>query len=261
MRRVSWNFYFRSWQRERIGHASHEACELKFLIGKSKYLAMCHASHEACELKWLSLGFFSRSICHASHEACELKYNKCFLCFAFQSVTPRMRRVSWNSKCCGVYFYAIGSRLAWGVWVEISCTSSISMSFLQSRLAWGVWVEIFGFRNPFAGRGVTPRMRRVSWNIKSPRRLLCRFRHASHEACELKCGKGGNERPSVAVTPRMRRVSWNTAIQTEIFLLSVTPRMRRVSWNVKLHWLRNSEPGHASHEACELKSASLSASI
>ena len=32
-------------------HASHEACELKFLVRCKVFLRIGHASHEACELK------------------------------------------------------------------------------------------------------------------------------------------------------------------------------------------------------------------
>ena len=34
-----------------ICHASHEACELKYILKKTVLTDVCHASHEACELK------------------------------------------------------------------------------------------------------------------------------------------------------------------------------------------------------------------
>ena len=78
-------------------HASHEACELKWIYDIFYYFYNRHASHEACELKWCwndQAGQSTES--HASHEACELKFtNVNFLNFLVE-VTPRMRRVSWN---------------------------------------------------------------------------------------------------------------------------------------------------------------------
>ena len=54
-----------------------------------------HASHEACELKWLSVQAFDGLLYrHASHEACELKFLEIPLAFLELGVTPRMRRVS-----------------------------------------------------------------------------------------------------------------------------------------------------------------------
>ena len=80
-------------------------------------------------------------LCHASHEACELK-------FVIRAVWATARK----------------SRLAWGVWVEIILFYCFRIIIL-SRLAWGVWVEIhYGFFRKVSRR-VTPRMRRVSWNM------------------------------------------------------------------------------------------------
>ena len=101
-------------------------------------------------------------------------------------VTPRMRRVSWNPKfrpviiicichasheACelkfpptNTHFKAITSRLAWGVWVEIWEIFIIHL-WRVSRLAWGVWVEIISYVIVKIMLKVTPRMRRVSWNL------------------------------------------------------------------------------------------------
>ena len=57
---------------EPVGHASHEACELKFRFYLVKAQVFRHASHEACELKFKYPHAQSLSI----------------------AVTPRMRRVS-----------------------------------------------------------------------------------------------------------------------------------------------------------------------
>ena len=58
-----------------LGHASHEACELKSTgLPYDGSKGICHASHEACELKWKILKEKEpKESCHASHEACELK--------------------------------------------------------------------------------------------------------------------------------------------------------------------------------------------
>ena len=77
------------------GHASHEACELKFSPAGGLCPPVGHASHEACELKFpyphLNLvDVFG----HASHEACELKSALFLLSGLVLPVTPRMRRVS-----------------------------------------------------------------------------------------------------------------------------------------------------------------------
>ena len=79
-------------------------------------------------------------------------------------VTPRMRRVSWNKPWSSANSCIAWSRLAWGVWVEIWSIKTFTPLSRGSRLAWGVWVEIDD-RPPESRRnGVTPRMRRVSWN-------------------------------------------------------------------------------------------------
>ena len=53
------------------------------------------------------------------------------------------------------------------------------------------------------------------------------------------------------VTPRKRRVSRNWTISGRIGECVVTPRKRRVSRNSNPAWLRLSDSGHASQEACE----------
>ena len=173
-------------------------------------------------------------------------------CFQHPRVTPRMRRVSWNTCSGRCFFHALShasheacelkwygglwfycseqSRLAWGVWVEIT-PKNLDISSLMSRLAWGVWVEITSKAIARTCDDVTPRMRRVSWNIevvpdevKSPSHASheacelkwkcgfwhwCGYCHASHEACELKYYRQRTQTVTDLVTPRMRRVSWN----------------------------------------------------
>ena len=150
-------------------------------------------------------------------------------------VTPRMRRVSWNLKWSQYVFLPDGSRLAWGVWVEISEKAD----------------------SDYKAGLVTPRMRRVSWNSRAIEPRINSRSHASHEACELKLQTGNKVLlwfmsrlawgvwveiflrefiyNQYLVTPRMRRVSWNMQWDlTYSNCNSVTPRMRRVSWNMSV---------------------------
>ena len=151
--------------------------------------------------------------------------------FGLLSVTPRMRRVSWNVRYVRSFALSCLSRLAWGVWVEIIFSIPFFESSL-SRLAWGVWVEMFKY-------------------------IICCFHiwsHASHEACELKFGVNLDYVPANDVTPRMRRVSWNV-YGLKIYL----NYMSRLAWGVWVEiynwWISgNRSRSHASHEACELKS-------
>ena len=53
-----------------------------------------HASHEACELKYIFSCISNQFAGHASHEACELKLVIEDLKAVISAVTPRMRRVS-----------------------------------------------------------------------------------------------------------------------------------------------------------------------
>ena len=164
-----------------------------------------------------------------------------------------MRRVSWNIVTLALRELGHESRLAWGVWVEIIavrllriyrhshasheacelkfCVSLSVCSRLSSRLAWGVWVEMSDRYSAVKRPCVTPRMRRVSWNI---------LKQANPAALEI-------------VTPRMRRVSWNQKANCTAKIYFVTPRMRRVSWNMKYFHFWFYTGSHASHEACELK--------
>ena len=168
----------------------------------------CHASHEACELKLENICYtFATGVRHASHEACELKF------YIFVMVIKMIK-----------------SRLAWGVWVEISARFNYIISVKVSRLAWGVWVEILIMWFVQTIIFVTPRMRRVSWNQFSLFFVIL-----------------------LIVTPRMRRVSWNYCVSNQLLNKSVTPRMRRVSWNYIFSGGSPCRPSHASHEACELK--------
>ena len=120
-----------------------------------------------------------------------------------------MRRVSWNQEPDGSCFAVAMSRLAWGVWVEIlpflrslkgtRCHASheacelkfkhivLTLHAQLSRLAWGVWVEIGRIR--FEGLKIASRL---AWGVwVEIYHLIYQFswclRHASHEACELKC--------------------------------------------------------------------------
>ena len=125
------------------------------------------------------------------------------------------------------------SRLARGVWVEISL-DSIRRGAIESRLARGVWVEISYDGGDSEQAQVTPRKRRVSWN-----------------ALAWYIALGNN------VTPRKRRVSWNKRSRRLFAKCYVTPRKRRVSWNITQASYGTVTVGHASQEACELKSLLL----
>ena len=191
---------------------------------------ICHASHEACELKYARKDRIDENVSHASHEACELKF--------------------YDSFAAGKLFM---SRLAWGVWVEMTSTKfRKSPRWVTPRMRRVSWNAIL---DPIECTSVvTPRMRRVSWN----NRISCRYQysegHASHEACELKFLQNFYVRTLTGsrlawgvwvemipfsrthickwVTPRMRRVSWNYAVLSLSSRAQVvTPRMRRVSWN------------------------------
>ena len=168
-----------------IGHASHEACGLKLERGCNCGFIWSHASHEACGLKSKGKVASVVWVCHASHEACGLKYihpnvrikiSPSRLAWgvwieipveagvtSWISVTPRMRRVDWNSidrvlartsnghashEACGLKSYKILTVL----------------QHKQSRLAWGVWIEITLVYQTIQNGTVTPRMRRVDWN-------------------------------------------------------------------------------------------------
>ena len=163
-----------------------------------------------------------------------------------------MRRVSWNSRATVPVTRVTGhasheacelklmrfsrivcaskSRLAWGVWVEIKIMFS-TIFCKMSRLAWGVWVEIRRF-----------------YGIKSNI-----YRHASHEACELK----------YIYTYRTVSISWSRlawGVWVEIPKVHQKCRVlrSRLAWGV---WVEITVKGtkeqliarHASHEACELK--------
>ena len=65
----------------------------------------------------------------------------------------------------------------------LGCVSK-KMYILRSRLAWGVWVEISVNDKVNSVNDVTPRMRRVSRNLLLHYTRLRVTRHASHEACE-----------------------------------------------------------------------------
>ena len=126
--------------------------------------------------------------------------------FLISSVTPRMRRVSWNSLLIFI-ISVLQSRLAWGVWVEM-LLQSIFREMNMSRLAWGVWVEM-----PILRGFMSKPESRLAWGVwveMIRRSLILLF---------------------WTVTPRMRRVSWNNSQEFGYFIFNVTPRMRRVSWN------------------------------
>ena len=190
MRRVSWNFHiFQHWQKFTRSRLAWGVWVEIHVDGEVRVTIRRHASHEACELK---LYLFS-------------------IASLWGKVTPRMRRVSWNVPLSPQNSTPSTSRLAWGVWVEIDNSSFVIM-LKQSRLAWGVWVEIIHKQENRTSSAVTPRMRRVSWNLvikKTSYKSRC---HASHEACELKLNKYQNHSMLYNVTPRMRRVSWNYTV-------------------------------------------------
>ena len=144
-----------------------------------------------------------------------------------------MRRVSWNCLSTILLKQCAPSRLAWGVWVEIFVC--LLPNNIHKRHASHEACELKFFTNLklLTILCVTPRMRRVSWNLLFARDFHCflrvtpRMRRVSWNTAQAKIPQEISE-----VTPRMRRVSWNTII---IYLAlehtEVTPRMRRVSWN------------------------------
>ena len=163
MRRVSWNFFGENNHLILSGHASHEACELKFLF---RCVLMSDKTSRLAWGVWVEIKKFPNA--HLD-----------------SYVTPRMRRVSWNH---GYWIFCpiteVTPRMRRVSWNESAERHSIFCK--PSRLAWGVWVEILFDVKKWHDAEVTPRMRRVSWNHmnKFPTWfLLC---HASHEACELK---------------------------------------------------------------------------
>ena len=100
---------------------------------------------------------------------------------------------------------------------------------------------------------VTPRMRRVSWNhFKGycPNLWWC---HASHEACELKywsCSRWSQVTKS--------RLAWGVWVEMKMRILTLMWLLSRLAWGVWVEILptTNSDShrsSHASHEACELK--------
>ena len=103
--------------------------------------------------------------------------------------------------------------------------------YKESRLAWGVWVEIHGVIHQIRERPVTPRMRRVSWNLSTMTDVSKYLSHASHEACELKL-RILHKRKYICSS----RLAWGVWVEITRF----ASRDTRAS-------------GHASHEACELK--------
>ena len=186
-----------------------------------------------------------------------------------------MRRVDWNKK-----------------------NIHSLQEFSPSRLAWGVWIEMSEVLPTINKSGVTPRMRRVDWNkrrLSSFRLIAC---HASHEACGLKsissvgfCVAWQSRLAWgvwIEIHPRRigvssischasheacglkflkiwmigfvlkSRLAWGVWIEMSIVIffltsLEVTPRMRRVDWNENHHGSGVEIECHASHEACGLK--------
>ena len=128
-------------------------------------IAFCHASQEACELKFKFL--FVNAVLDASRLARGV--------WVEISVTISGSPITWSRLARGVWveirrgwwiFPGTMSRLARGVWVEIEWNDAHTHTS-KSRLARGVWVEIAVSLIFCPGSPVTPRMRRVSWNIKS----------------------------------------------------------------------------------------------
>ena len=148
-----------------------------------------------------------------------------------------------------------GSRLAWGVWVEILIITGEGEKITWSRLAWGVWVEI-SFQRMFLYR---VRRSRLAWGVwvemavtRPPFRGV--RGHASHEACELKCCWQLRQRGKLP-----SRLAWGVWVEMIsdriiIFIFSGS----RLAWGVWVEISKNrafmvSGRCHASHEACELK--------
>ena len=156
----------------------------------------------------------------------------------FVRVSPRMRRVDWNSVVCLVLLSKLVSprmrRVDWNWCAAVilhlpACLSSHEESGLKYKMA----------AQSESLSEVSPRMRRVDWNIKF-----------------------SNKSAYSQVSPRMRRVDWNIQHCRDSKDNSVSPRMRRVDWNFEnkaikrlrqvsptfLYWLL-----HSSHEESGLK--------
>ena len=169
MRRVSWNSDVKKARKGKSCHASHEACELKFFISWFQHSG--HLSRLAWGV-WVEIIIFSFYILPfmsrlawgvwveiLNHRIPDTaKWSRLawgvwveILPFAHNldiaDVTPRMRRVSWNSVQLREHTKESRSRLAWGVWVEIF-SNARSAGVGLSRLAWGVWVEIASAETP-----------------------------------------------------------------------------------------------------------------
>ena len=169
-------------------HASHEACELKFWT--RQILRKTHASRLAwgvwVEIFAFSLDFFQLPTSRLAWGVwVEITPRSSMMRRLY--VTPRMRRVSWNKE--EFLHYSRSNRHASHEACELKSKSNNTVpSADESRLAWGVWVEIgkiLIFSNQFdrhasheacelkfscfsvytVSESVTPRMRRVSWNI------------------------------------------------------------------------------------------------
>ena len=252
MRRVSWNSDVKKARKGKSCHASHEACELKFFISWFQHSG--HLSRLAWGV-WVEIIIFSFYILPfmsrlawgvwveiLNHRIPDTaKWSRLawgvwveILPFAHNldiaDVTPRMRRVSWNSVQLREHTKESRSRLAWGVWVEIF-SNARSAGVGLSRLAWGVWVEIASAETP--RRTLRSRLAWGVWVEMVVGLLVVSTaeRHASHEACELKLGfdKGRPEdEPS--------RLAWGVWVEIPFCMPLNTP-----------------SACHASHEACELK--------
>ena len=123
--------------------------------------------------KWDSIKSCRAFSGHTSYEVCGLKYIRIRPNEGLRLVTPRMRCVDWNLKKKLIMTREEESHLVWGVWIEISSSSSLAFSVMRhtsyevcglkfdlatspdkvqvSHLVWGVWIEITVF-TPMACR-------------------------------------------------------------------------------------------------------------
>ena len=145
-----------------------------------------------------------------------------------------MRRVSWNGRYPRPKTALIrhasheACELKWS-WQDYR-NFRFDVTPRMRRVSWNI-----SFVAEIGHNKVTPRMRRVSWNVVETMLQTGLRGHASHEACELKF----------------------CTLYPPVSVGGVTPRMRRVSWNINSYQAELEQHGHASHEACELKFSHL----
>ena len=264
--------------RSRLSHASHEACELKsFWTGQ-----ICNKLWS--RLAWgvwveiLLPAYWYYCCCgHASHEACELKFQMFSVLWACLPVTPRMRRVSWNRFCYGrfkcvpkvtprmrrvswnlvnvvILVHIILSRLAWGVWVEMSSVRTDGNTHFGHASHEACELKYCTSQNTAGNRGVTPRMRRVSWNLYSLHLvpLTTSSRLAWGVWVEIIIHAD-------IISAFQSRLAWGVWVEISCSFLKIRTSCRHASHEAcelkSIAWwsIKTCAPRHASHEACELK--------